>query len=75
MRDLGSVIPVAVRGVLVSGGFGTCAFDYGSWGRYCLGSVLVGVGALVYVVRYVDGAGAEVLVKMICTLGSSAGGW
>ena len=33
------------------------------------------MGALVSVVRDVDGSGVEVLSGMLCSLGSDAGGW
>ena len=61
MCDLGAISIVAVRGVVGGGGFDACTLGSVAWGRGCLGTGLVGVGA-------------GVLAGIFRTLGSVTGG-
>ena len=74
MRELSDVSPSKLRGVVGGGGFGACTLSSGARGRCCLGTLLVGMGALVAVVRGGNVTGAGVMDGMICTLGYVSGG-
>ena len=69
MHDLDSVIPGAVKGVMGGGEFGAFTLGSCAWGRGCVVAGLVGVGALVAVVRGGDGTGAGLLSKILYTPG------
>ena len=58
---MGNIITGAVRGVVGGSGIGACNLFPGAWGRGCLGTGLVGVGA-------------GVLAVIFRTLGSVTGG-